>query len=83
MVLSSLLRSAIPPIPIEESGSFYSPGAEVADEGVEVRCEYEAENGHTDHSEQHSGSEGLAHLRARPGRDRERCDTQDEGEGGH
>src|ERR1700730_11450083 len=60
-----------------------SPGAERANEGVEGRREQEPEGGDPKHPEEHGGAEGLAHLRACPGRHGEREDTEDEGEGGH
>src|ERR1700758_3416936 len=75
--------SAIPPILIEASGSFCSPGAEVADESVEGRREQQTEGGDTEHPEEHSGSDGLPHLRACSGRHGERENAEDEGEGRH
>src|SRR6267378_2768754 len=65
-----------------ELGGGRAPFPELADKGVEGGRKHEAEGGDPDHPEQHRSTEGLAHLRACPGRHGEREDTEDKGEGG-
>ena len=51
-----------------------------ADRHVEHRREEQAEERHARHAEGDGGADGLAQLRAGPGRDGERNDAEDEGE---
>jgi hypothetical protein len=66
----------------QRSSRLFLP-AELADKGVEGRSEKQAEAGHADHSEKHSRSQRLAHLRAGARRHGKRHDAQDKREGCH
>src|SRR5262249_18219783 len=63
--------------------SFRPLAAGLANKYVESRRKQKAESGDSDHSEEHSGAQRLAHLRARAAGHCEREHTENEGKGGH
>ena len=65
------------------NASFVLLPPEPTDEGVERRCEDEAEASHAEHPEQHRCLQRLPHLCSGSGCDGKRGNTQNERERGH